>query len=1006
MSSNDIEKTTSLETQLVRFDSQLRVVSASRNSIGALARSGALFSKDTEGWHSLMRLALKGERISSDFASQELSFQTRDWMLFPEFNENGQVSGISLLICPTDQPVSILSTLQGKAESELSEQIGLLVRHADFSIILHDVETNTQSVIAGRESLLQLFPGMTVDEARAQIHSAADIKLLKEAQLHPGTEAIVSAVVPGSEGERRWNQFSFSPIFDYRGRKVQLLYRLGVDRMMEAQSSLEQALRFANIETFEEDAETGEGRYLFGFGDWTGMGFVGGEERLNRIPPSHREIVREAIGQVGKRVEFPFFHADGEDPVWWEQQTIREYRDSSGRRMLVGMSRCIDEEKSAQLAREQLIHDLEHANAAALAAAQSKSDFLANMSHEIRTPLHAVLGLAQVLLRTDDIAVARGYGEKIVRAGNSLQNIINDILDFSKIDAGKLEIDHQPFALQDVLDNLSVIMAKAASEKDISLAIGLKYQPEHRLIGDRLRLEQVLINLLGNAVKFTEKGHVVLEVERLEQIDSRVKLRFRVEDTGIGMSSDALKKIFSAFEQADTSTTRRFGGTGLGLTISSRLLDLMGGVLEVESAENAGSTFWFELEFDLGEPIAKSYLQLDDLSVLIAEADPRARDALRSTVQALGWQTECCASGAELLALVRAYHNRRHTVDMVLVDGDVLGGQDLELAQQLKASSGTNGAPLIMMVTPKSRDRLRCHLDSPFVDLVLEKPITTSDLFDAIMTIRGSEQDSPTQASQNLALSGVNLLIVDDNEFNREVAAQVFGSEGAKVVCLNDGDQAVRWLAANHQFTDLVLMDIQMPILDGLSATRKIRTELGLDIPIIALSAAVFDKDRDAATASGMDAFISKPFDVDRAIETILSVLQSRAPASVGSNTPLSVRLSEGGSPLFDRTSALAYWGSMERLEPYLVKFLSEHQNTVSDFDGLIDPKEIERMAHKLKGTASALGLVHLNESAQQLMKSASGSNNRLEIEDDLSLLKSALIASLEEVRGVVNPEH
>ena len=880
-----------------------------------------------------------------------------------------------------------------KLLSDYQQQFNALFDHTDLTIFELDIASDQLKLLAGHAPVLTQFPERCLTELLELVHSEPDRKLHKEAQERPGTPVIVAARLPGPPPETRWSRFIYSPVFEKDGRQIQLMYRLGVDDLMQARESLEEALRFAEIETFEEDAETGEGHFLFGFGDKTGTGFVGGDKRLERIPPVYRERVRTALDQIGQKVEFPFLQVDSPELKWWEQQTIREYTNEDGRRILVGMARSIHAEKSAVLALEETVKELKVANEAALAATKAKSEFLANMSHEIRTPLHAILGLSQLIGKSKDLNAAKELGQKIVTAGASLQQIINDILDFSKIDAGKLKLDEAPFSLQAMLDNLAVIMNNAAAQKELSLAIRVSTPPTHYFIGDRLRIEQVLINLLGNAIKFTEQGGVILGVS-LELAESgRVKLSFSVEDTGIGLSKEARERVFNAFEQADTSTTRNFGGTGLGLTISSRLLALMDSILILESEKGVGSTFKFEIELEQGEPLPRREHQLQNLRVLVADDQETALEALATTAEGLGWSAERFNDGTGLVSAVRRDFDAGQMPDLILVDFDMPDMNGLESARQIKRYLGDSAGPIVVMVSALGHDFVSAMPGSDEVDAILEKPITTSDLFDTLMNIQGAQPIAKSDSAK--PLDGVRLLVVDDNEFNREVANAVFSEEGAKVICLEDGEQAVRWLKLNHSFVDLVLMDIQMPILDGLAATRQIRTELGLSLPILALSAAVFDKDRAAAAAVGMNGFIGKPFDIDSAIEEITTLVKMPAERQSGSEVAVSKKsLSD-----FDESAALRYWGSRERMEPYLAKFISEYADVSNQFSQL-SRKEAEVLAHKVKGTAAVLGMQRLAEHSRRLMVVYAEQLSEAECGAEISRFDRVLADTLTQVRG------
>ena len=947
-------------TRLIRFDHQLKCVGATTPSLAAKANRGDLFGEHIGRWQGLLNRTLLGERMSSQDHQIPINTDVRSWRLIPDYGPEGKINAAVLILEPSAETAVEKQQQTDRLQIDnevLSKQIELIVQHSNLSIILHDIETDTQKLLAGQTSLLQRYPGMTVSEARAQLHSDADLKRLKYAEKHPGVAVIVAARVPGTVDDLRWNQFVFSPVFEMDGRRVQLLYRLSVDELMNAQSSLEQAIRFAEIETFEEDAQTGEGHHIFGAIERSGQ-FLGGEERLKRVPEPYRKAVSEALQQIGQRVEFPFLDPETNQISWFEQQTIREYINDEGRRILVGMSRCIDEEKSALHAAEAAIKELEVANQNALQAAKSKSEFLANMSHEIRTPLHAVLGLAQMASRAKTLEKAQAQADKIVSAGKSLQTIIDDVLDFSKMDAGKLELEHLPFDLQDTLTNLAVIMSKAGSSKSLDMAIHLSFAPTFMLVGDKQRLEQILINLVANAIKFTHQGSVILGVECVEQDSKSQKIRFSVQDTGIGISPEALIKIFTAFEQADTSTTRQFGGTGLGLTISLRLLDLMSSTFEVDSHPDKGSVFSFEIDFEIGEPVSAKY---GSASLLIADDSYKTAKALSDSLSICGWDVQCVDNGQALVEAATKAH-AHEPKDLLIIDWDMPDLDGLETAALLFHRLGAQRPKVAIMVNGSERELVEGLSDERFVDRVLEKPVLAVDLVNLLQDASVEVALGRSDARSFRPLSGYKILVVDDNEFNLEVAQHIFGGQGAKVICLTDGRQAIDWLVHNPNQADLIFMDIQMPVLDGLSATREIRETLGLDIPIIALSAAVFDTDRNAALDAGMSGFIAKPFKVEDALKTVLAL--SRVPISklrsTGSQTHQEINTSEQAKDLLiDKSRALEFWESLDRLKSVLLQFSIEHQNTGLNIAGLT-ASEASAVLHKLKGSAGSLGLTAL----------------------------------------------
>jgi CheY-like chemotaxis protein len=590
------------------------------------------------------------------------------------------------------------------------------------------------------------------------------------------------------------------------------------------------------------------------------------------------------------------------------------------------------------------------------------------MSHEIRTPMNAVLGLAYLLDKPGISQDIRDIGQKISRAGQSLQSIINDILDFSKIESGKVVLANEAFYLKDIIDNVSTIMSAYAHNKNIELIIKCDAPREMKLLGDSLRLEQILINLVGNAIKFTLQGHVALTVALRNHTDTNACLRCTVEDTGIGMDKDTLQRIFHMFEQAETTTMKRFGGTGLGLTISTRLLDMMGSTLHAHSEVGRGTTFYFDLTLPQLPTEQTTLSTIHNLKVLIADDHEIVLDSLQLSAEALKWQTICVHNGQQ--ALECAIKNT--PIDLYVLDWKMPVLDGLAAARAIKTHAGENNAPppVIIMVTAYSRDSVLNAPEASYVDAVLEKPVTPSNLYNAAIAILDKHNATPTPHAMQHALKGIRLLVVDDNEFNRDVAERIFTAEGATVFSVSDGEKALEWLHKNSGDVDAVLMDIQMPVMDGYEATRAIRNIPQLqNLPVIALTAGAFNVQREAAFEAGMNAFIAKPFDVPKAIAIILNALEKKpqlaqieAPARDEHKNPKPYN----ADTLFDFAHALSLWGDHSTIYRYLDKFLHDYSAVWDDFLKL-SPEDIAKKAHKLRGAAAALCLNKLAKAAQEV---------------------------------------
>lgn len=624
---------------------------------------------------------------------------------------------------------------------------------------------------------------------------------------------------------------------------------------------------------------------------------------------------------------------------------------------------------------------LETAKKTADAATVAKSTFLASMSHEIRTPLNAIIGLAYLLGKADLPEHSGTIVRKITMAGRSLLSIVNDILDFSRIEAGQIRLEQARFSLEAVLDNLSSIMYGSAADKNIELVITPPQGGVNWLEGDALRLEQILINLVGNGIKFTEHGHVEVNICAIAQSDTDITLRFAVRDTGIGISKDQQHSIFDAFSQGDTSTTRRFGGSGLGLTISHRFVALMGGQMGVNSAPGEGSEFWFSLPFRRSLDSKISDPEMARLELLIADDNAIARHALRRVTLGLGWTAHVVDSGTAAVSYVAEQARLRHgqrCADVILLDWEMPGMDGLSAARAMRDAVPTDAhAPIIIMVTAHSVDELHASPHSELADVILNKPVTASMLYNAVATVmrmRNGARRMGAPAVLRHRLAGIRLLVADDSEINREVATRILEDEGAEVACVENGKQAVEWLMAHPGEVDVVLMDVQMPVMDGYDATRAIRAErLFLALPVIALTAGAFKNDEDAARAAGMSGFISKPFDVDATIALILKhagagagVLPETTPAGDATD-PSGDGDGDGDAIDFPGIAVergLSFWKDADIYHQYLRKFARDYGNSAVQLQGM-EHTEAATLLHTLIGVAGSLALHELASAAR-----------------------------------------
>ncbi len=644
-------------------------------------------------------------------------------------------------------------------------------------------------------------------------------------------------------------------------------------------------------------------------------------------------------------------------------------------------------------------------------ATAAKSAFLATMSHEIRTPMNAIIGLCYLLERQDLRPVTREMVSKIHGASRALLGIINDILDFSKIEARRLDLEDVPFRLSEVLDNLASIMSASLGSKPLELVVTPAPAGADFLRGDGLRLGQVLTNLAGNAIKFTAQGEVSVHVERLPAATAdRVLLRFSVRDTGIGIAKDKQRTIFQAFSQADGSTTRSYGGTGLGLSISSRLVDMMGGTLTVESETGRGSTFSFVLPFQRSEPAQAAIPEMAHLRVLVADDHATARDALRDTVTSLGWNADAVDSGMQ--AVAQATSTAAPSYDVVLLDWRMPGLDGLQAAARIRRVGNQEGAPILVMVTAFDRDELRRQEGSECVDAIINKPVTSSSLYNAVLEAKrrlGQFHLATGLPAQLRRLDGLRLLIVDDSEINRDVAKGILSAEGAEIELVEDGKAALDILAREPAGFDAVLMDMQMPVMDGYEATRQIRANQALTrLPVIALTAGAFRSQRDQAMVAGVDAFVAKPFEVEELIHAVVHLVHGRGVSVDRSKDgPSSLQGLEGSterggnsspepSPrILDVQRGLRIWGDADALGSSLRKFLAIHGDAVAGMR-TATPEAASRLAHRLKGAAAQLGVDVVADIAAQAEQRLAGSGDASGILDRLEVAMSAASAAIE----------
>jgi PAS domain S-box-containing protein len=571
------------------------------------------------------------------------------------------------------------------------------------------------------------------------------------------------------------------------------------------------------------------------------------------------------------------------------------YDEAGNPHYMIGVAIDITERKRAEqellMHRDQLEHmviqrtaEASQARAVAEKASQAKSEFLANMSHEIRTPMNAIIGMSGLALQTGLNDKQRNYVEKVHWSAEALLGLINDILDFSKIEAGKLEMEAVDFWLDDVFDKLANLLGIKAEHQGLELLFDIDPNLPSALVGDELRLSQVLINLGNNAIKFTEHGEIIVGVEEIFRSDKAIELHFWVKDSGIGMSSEQQSRLFQSFSQADASTTRKYGGTGLGLAIAKQLVEMMSGKIWVESDPGKGSCFHFRATLGLQPNPVAQYEAITDglkgLRALVVDDHPTARDITASMVKALGLDVDSVDSGQRAIDAVRSAIHGKMAYDLVFIDGKMPRMEGIECVRKLQAEA-FNPMPVVIMLIAFGREgALRAAVQAAGqINSVLTKPLTPYLLLEAIQEGLGRKVLSTRQhsrragATDHLAsmnkLSGARVLLVEDNELNQELAIDLLKQSGIEVALAENGQVALDILGKVSDF-DGILMDCQMPVMDGYEATRAIRSNpLFKDIPIIAMTANAMVGDREKAIAAGMNDHISKPISVTAMFATL-----------------------------------------------------------------------------------------------------------------------------------------